>query len=61
MQINYDPVSGCWTDGVIFVRAKVIRQWIQTTPLETKTNIKAIKGRLQRDDVQTYFETEVGR
>ena len=44
MQINYDPVSGCWTDGVIFVRAKVIRQWIQTTPLETKTNIKAIKG-----------------
>ena len=57
MQINYDPVSGCWTDGVIFVRAKVIRQWIQTTPLETK----AIKGRLHRDDVQTYFETEVGQ
>lgn len=61
MQISYDPVSGCWTDGIVFVRAKIIRQWIQTTPMETKTNIKAIKGRLHLDDVQAYFANQVGQ
>jgi hypothetical protein len=60
MAIEYDATSGCWTDGVIFVRAKVIRQWIQTTHLTTKTNIKATRGRLHIDDVKTYFETQVG-
>ncbi len=61
MQISYDPVSGCWTDGIVFVRAKIIRQWIQTTPMETKTNSKAIKCRLHLDDVKTYFETQLGQ
>jgi len=60
MAIEYDATSGCWTDGVVFVRAKVIRQWIQTTPLPTNTNIKATRGRLHLEDVKTYFETQVG-
>ena len=60
MEPRYDALSGCWTDGVIFIRAKEIRKWIQTTPLDTKTNIKAKRGRIHLDDVKTYFETQVG-
>lgn len=59
MEPYYDAISGCWTDGVVYIRAKQIRAWIQTTPMETKTNIKAQRGRLHLDDVRNYFETVV--
>lgn len=59
MNVFWDPISGCWTDGFTYVRASVIRSWIQNSNEMTYTKPSNVRGRLNMNDVVAYFESEV--